>query len=142
VDDQSNAASPDKPSARVVEQRLRNRVMESLELAASFEEQSRYELAAPIVHVPYEVINGFEDGVISDPRTDPKVFSVYTVDEVAALGKYYDAWNVVADALSDDFPPLAEVQSLPEWSDLREVAQATLAVFNRRGRLSEDREVE
>ena len=47
----------DQPSARLVEQRIRNRIIESLELAASFEVQQQYERDVPIAYVPGEVLN-------------------------------------------------------------------------------------
>ena len=68
---QTPVDDPDKPSPRVVEQRVRNRVIEYLELAASFQEQQEYERNAPIAHIPYEVINQWEDWVHQDPREDP-----------------------------------------------------------------------
>ena len=51
----------DKPSLRVVEQRVGNRVIEYLELASSFAVQQEYERHVPLAHVPYEVINQWED---------------------------------------------------------------------------------
>lgn len=52
---------PDKPSRRVIEQRVRNRIIEYVELASSFEAQQEYERDVPIAHIPYEVINQWED---------------------------------------------------------------------------------
>lgn len=132
----------DHPSDRVIAQRIRNRVIECLEVAASFEKQVEYALAVPYVNVPYEVINGYEDWVSADPRTNSDISPVYSSAEADVLGTFHDAWNVAADALSDDFPSVAEAQSMPEWVSLRTAAQAALAVFEQRGRLSEESEVE
>jgi hypothetical protein len=52
-----DAGASDQPSGRVVEQRVRNRVIEYLELTASFKAQQEYDRNAPIAHLPYEVIN-------------------------------------------------------------------------------------
>jgi hypothetical protein len=49
------------PGERVAEQRVRNRIIEYLELAASLAAQADYDSAVPIAHVPYEVINQWED---------------------------------------------------------------------------------
>lgn len=50
-----------EPTRRLVEQRVRNRIIEYLELAASFKEQLAYERNAPIANVAHEVINQWED---------------------------------------------------------------------------------
>ncbi len=59
----------------IVAHRVRNRVIEYLELAASPGEQRRYEAAVPLVHVPNELINQWEDWVHGSPdeclRTSP-----------------------------------------------------------------------
>jgi hypothetical protein len=131
-----------QPCARVIEQRIRNRVIESLELAGSFDQQDQYRAIVPFVNVAYEVINGFGDVVPSDPRTDAGILSVYTASEVTALGAFYDAWRIATQALPDNFPSNAHAQSLPEWIEMRAVAHVALAVFELRGRMSEDREVD
>jgi hypothetical protein len=130
----------DKPSARVVEQRIRNRVIEYLELAASLDEQTQYERAAPIAHVPYEVIEQWADNFPREPRPDADLLSVYSTAEVAAIREVNAAWEAAA-ALPDNFPSLELAQALPEWATLRRVAEAALGVFMRRGRMPEDREV-
>lgn len=126
----------------MVQQRVRNRVIEYLELASSFEEQREYEQAAPIAHVPYEVINQWEDWVYTDPREDPDLFDVYDTAEVAAMGQLHATWKDAVTAVPDDYPPLSEVQTLPEWGRLRDAAKSALSVFSRRGKMPEDHEVE
>ena len=54
------------PSERVVEQRVRNRVIEYLELTSSLAAQADYEKSVPIAYVPYEVINQWEDQLPRD----------------------------------------------------------------------------
>lgn len=132
--------STEQPSARVIEQRCRNRVIEYLQLAASFDEQLEYEVAAPIAHIPYEVINQWEDWVPVDPRCDEHIASVYDADEVEAMCQVQVAWQVACDAVPDDYPTLAEVQALREWEQLRDSAMSALSVFMRRGVMPEDRE--
>lgn len=132
----------DEPSPRIVAQRVRNRVMEALELAASYESQVEYQRIVPSVNTPYEVINGFEDWVSENPRLNPSTLGVYTAEEVAALGEFWDAWEAAASALPDDYPSVSVAQSLPAWSRLRTAAVKALAVFEDRGRMSEDHEVE
>jgi hypothetical protein len=139
---QTPAEEPGKPSRRVVEQRVRNRVIEYLELAASFEEQREYERNVPIAYVPYEVINQWEDWVYKDPRDDTNVLDVYDKAEVEAMGHFHAVWDDVASAVPNNYPPLSEVQALSEWGQLRDAAASALSVFMRRGEMSEDHEVE
>jgi hypothetical protein len=130
----------DAPSHRVVEQRVRNRIIEYLELAASYERQTAYQAAAP-VHVPYQVINWWEDWVPVDPRTDPTPLGVLSADERAALCTFQAVWEIAANALPNGYPALSIVQQLPEWDRLRGEASRALDVFALRGKMPEDDEI-
>jgi hypothetical protein len=128
------------PSARVVSQRIRNRIVETLELAGSFEAQLDYEKNMPFVNVPYEVINQWQDWVRGDPRIDEQLSDALSNDELDAMAEYQAVWDLVAEAVPDDYPPLADVQALPAWDQLRIAANVALSVFEIRGRMSEDAE--
>jgi hypothetical protein len=130
----------DAVSARVVKQRIRNRVIEYLALASSFDAQLTYEREVPIEHVPYEIINLWEDSFPVDPRRRQDLSEVYTPEEVEALQDYHQVWELAAAALPDTFPSVAEVQAMPEWENLRRSAELASEVFARRGKLPEDRE--
>ena len=82
---QWSIGDPDKPSRRVVDQRVRSRIIDYLELARSFEAQQEYERDVPIAHIPYEVINQWEDWVHKDPREDRDLSDVYDEAEVEAM---------------------------------------------------------
>jgi hypothetical protein len=69
-------------SERLIEQRVRNRIIEYLELAASFEEQRRYEQDVPIAYVPYEVINQWGDQVWIHPSQNPHNLDIYDEGQV------------------------------------------------------------
>jgi hypothetical protein len=114
-------------------------VIEYFELASSFEAQREYELAVPIVHVPYEVIEQWQDWV---PHLDLVLATstVYSADEREALRRFQAVWDVTAAANGDDYPSLSVVQDLPAWQELRREAESSLAIFAQRGRLPEDRE--
>ena len=129
----------DHPSERVVEQRVRNRIIEYLELAASYEDQRDYEAAVPIAHVPYEVINQWEDNLPHGPTAiiEP---TVYSAQELDALKQFDRVWRAAADEVPDDYPTLEQVQSMDAWKRLRSEAAKALAVFARRGKLSEEHE--
>jgi hypothetical protein len=131
-----------KPSRRVVEQRIRNRVIEYLEFASSFEDQQAVDGTVPSLNTAYEVIHVWEDYVDADPRHDQGVSVVYDSAEVEAIGQVHAAWEQAAAVLPREYPSLSDVQALPEWRRLRDVAASALTVFMRRGKMSEDREVE
>jgi hypothetical protein len=138
---QRPVGDPDKPSRRVVEQRVRNRIIEYLELASSFEQQQEYEREVPIAHIPYEVINQWEDWVHKDPREDRDLPDVYDEAEIEAMRQFHTAWDDAASAVPNNYPPLSEVQALPAWDRLRDAAGSALSVFMRRGKMPEDHEV-
>ncbi len=130
-------------SVRVVEQRVRNRIIEYFSTVGSVHEQQRYERTAPpYVNIPYEIINQWEDWVLADPRsTRYEPLSTLSQEEIEALREYQGAWERAVAAVPQTFPSLAEVQRLPEWRDLTQSAAGAAAVFARRGLLPEDREV-
>jgi hypothetical protein len=132
---------PESPSRRVVDQRVRNRVIEYFELAASFERQDECEKDVPIAHVPQEVINQWEDNFPGDLRTTRDLPPVYSPDEAEAILSFHGVWDSVAQALPDDYAALGAVQEMPEWNELCRAAASALDVFKRRGRMPEDREV-
>jgi len=129
-------ASPiHSPTKQVVLQRIRNRIIECLELTASFEAQRDYQASVP-VSVPNEVINQWEDWYPGDDRalSEP----VFTAEERAALDAFHRVWTDTAASAPDPLPPLDEAQQLPEWTRLRDAAHTAAAVLMRRGRLSEE----
>jgi hypothetical protein len=141
VDKEKNGAERE-PSRRLVEQRIRNRVIEYFELVGRSQSQRDYEASAPaFVNVPYEIINQWEDWVPEDPRRPEVLSAVYSPDEVQVLGHYHGVWEIAADAVPDDYPSLAAVQALPQWEHLTEAAASAGNVFARRGKLPEDQQV-
>lgn len=129
-------------SDRLTEQRVRNRIIEYLELAASFENQRRYEQDVPIAHVPYEVINQWDDHVWIDPIENPHNRDVYDRAEVEALSRFQGVLEAVTAAVPDDYPTLSDVQGMPEWKLLRDAAEQALGVLMRQGKFPEDREID
>lgn len=133
-----NVTSSDSPSDQIIEQRVRNRLIEYFELASSCAAQREYEEAAPpYVHVPYEVINQWEDWV---PHLDLvlKSSKVYTPEEKKALSSFQAVWETTADAVPDDYPSLDAVQVMTAWEAMRQEAESTLITFLQRWRLPED----
>ncbi|WP_146116726.1 hypothetical protein [Microbacterium sp. MYb64] len=124
-------------SERVTQQRMRNRLMDYLELAGSFDAQRTYD-SHRVVNVAYEVINQWEDCVPVKPWEDQSINTGYSWDEIEAMKVFDRVWTRAATAVPNDYPDLADVQALPEWLELRVQAQRALAVFLTRGRMPED----
>lgn len=129
--------STPEPSARLVLQRIRNRIIEDLELFSSFEKQRDYARQVPICYVPYELIDDWWTWV-ETPRPAHFVDPVFTSLERDAVERFHAAWDEAAATLPDNFPPLEEVLNADYWARLRKSAQEALAVFQIRGKLSED----
>jgi hypothetical protein len=126
-----------KVSARIVEQRMRNGIIEYLTLASSFEQQRKYQRAVPAISVPNEVINQWED-CVPEPSLVGFGPPVFTSDELAAMIAFGIVWAQVAHDIPQQLPVLEETLTLPQWEQLCTAATVALNVFNRRGRLPED----
>jgi hypothetical protein len=128
--------SQEEPSDALVVQRIRNRIIEQLELCLP-EGQRQHLETYPFIYVPYEVINGWEDFA---PSRAPSHFTIppFTAEELEAVARFHDVWSEVAALLPNDFPPLEEVQSQPYWRTLGDAAKQALSVFAKRGKLSEE----
>jgi hypothetical protein len=126
------------PSLRLILQCVRNRVIDALELMSSLEEQR---CLNTLEYAPYEVIARWGDSVDS-PRPAGFVAPVFTTDELDAIELVDAAVTRAVSELPDGFPPLGEVEVQPYWQSLRDAAAAALTVFDRRGRLSEDVELD
>ncbi|MBU1245178.1 hypothetical protein KJ612_18390 [Myxococcota bacterium] len=129
----------DNPSAQVIGQRIRNRIVEHLKLTSSFEEQRAYQSAVPYVSVPNEVISQWEDW---GPSPEDSVFTqpVFTLAEQEAMAVFQRVWEEVVAATPKELPQLEDVLVLPEWKRLRDEAAKALGVFMARGMLPEDHE--
>jgi hypothetical protein len=131
------AASQSSP--QLVLQRVRNRVIEYLEFASSFEAQREYQAVAP-VHVPHEVINQWQDWVQPGWEatfTEP----VFSQPERDALVAFSQAWAQVVSTTPNPLTDLESLSQTPEWESLRSAAADALAVFAVRGTLSEQQEI-
>jgi hypothetical protein len=122
-----------EPSGQVVRQRIRNRIVEYLELASSCDAQRAYQTAVQ-VSVPNEVINQWEDWV---PGPTDRAFAppVFSPAEQEAIASFHEVWEEVATTTQSPLPQLEEVLALPAWERLRGAAAAALQIFMARGKL-------
>src|SRR4051812_41255600 len=117
--------STETPFARVVDQRIRNRLIEYLE----FVSDSEYK--PPQLGFD-ELLNQWEDWV-SRPITE-NLFPapVYTEDEVEMLRHVDLAWEAFCDATPRSIKDEAAAIRLHEWAVFVRVARQTLNTFSRR----------
>ncbi len=116
--------------------RVRQHIIEYLEVAASFDEQRAYQARSPDVDVPAEVLHQWEDWLTDDWQTryaDP----VFSDNERAAMVEYQQIIDPLANGAVDTSPGLGLLCETPHWQALRREAQAILAVFMVRGKLTE-----
>lgn len=130
----------DQPSPRVVEQRIRNWVIEYFDWVSSYEEQRRYQAAVPAVSVAGEVFEQWDDWT-PEPMTEDRLGAVYSPAEIEAMLAYDRLLARALGGTPDVWQPMAIFQALPVWEELRRGAAAASAVFARRGALPEDHEV-
>jgi hypothetical protein len=125
-------------SSQLALQRVRNRILEYLELASSRDAQLAYQASAP-VSVVNELFNQWDDWFRGDPSSlvDP----VFTEDERSALTRFHFALNEAAELVPQTVPDLAIFQALPAWLIIRRAATEALCAFAQRGRMSEDAEI-
>jgi len=118
----------------VVVNRIRSQIIGYLELVSSLDEQAEYQLAAPHINVPNEIIDQWEDWVHNDWRSyiaEP----VFSPGEVGAVSKFYAAWSAVIAATPDPLPSLETLWTSVEWQHLASAAAEALAIFRVRGHI-------
>jgi hypothetical protein len=134
---------PEAPvSKRLLQQRVRNRIIEYLGTAASAEEQREYERDVPIAQVPNEMINQWEDWI---PDGDLDWFSppVFSPEESEAIRSFHKVWLSVADETPNPMPHSIElILGTPAWNRLMDAAHLALSVFEKRGYFDEDVELQ
>lgn len=127
-----------EPSPQLVLQRVRNRLIEYLQLVASREAQLAYQATAP-VDISTEIINQWDDWFpgSADVLADP----AFTADERLALAKFHSVMLEVLDDLPHNIPDLETFQALPVWTKLQQAAIGSLDILLARGALHEDIEI-
>lgn len=118
----------DEPSKRIVDQRVRNRVIDALETLASGDGGVREVW-------PTEYFEGFYDFIPYGGEPHPN--SCISFEERAALS----AVSKIVDEACDATPPVMTADELiaTGWPErIRPIAQAALSLMESRGRFSEE----
>lgn len=121
----------DRPPKEVVDARIRNRIMEYLQLVSSAAQQKDYQRRVPDVNVPTELICSWEDWMPIEVGAQEFTPPVYSAEEYEAIERYCRTWEVVAAATPKEMPSLEEFIGAPEWERLKRAAEDALSVFPR-----------
>lgn len=114
-------------SQQLLFQRIRNRVIETLEMVSCLEEVAKYGA--------FWIINTVDFLVPSDFDYCSKVFDD---PELSAIEQFRCLMKKVGDVTPDDFFDIGRFRASPEWSAVERYAEEALQVFMRRGRFSGD----
>ncbi|MEM8647598.1 MAG: hypothetical protein AAGF86_14790 [Pseudomonadota bacterium] len=114
-------------SQQLLYQRLRNSVIELLEMHSSYEDLAA--LGA------FESINMVDDWLPLDYSEAPKVFSEIEKEVVSQFIAFAEA---AAEATKSDTWDVEYFKSAEEWVRLSEFSKHALAIFEKRGRFSEE----
>lgn len=125
-----------RPSERVLLQRVRNQLIDYLEIAASFQAQQDFQAQAPETHVATEVLEQWADWVSPNWQEELKA-PTFSEQERAAITQFQSIWLEAHTNLVRPLPVLEYIQLAPAWQQLRIAAEACLQVFMVRGKLSD-----
>lgn len=128
-----------RPSEQVLLQRVRNQLIDYLEVASSFAEQQRYQLKSPQLQAPLEIIEQWADWVGPNWRDHFKA-PVFSAAELDAVERFQRMWSSLSKLLPQPLPTIELIQKDPIWEELRVAAATTYACFLRVGKLSETTE--
>lgn len=128
-----------RPSEQILLQRVRNQLIDYLEVAASFRAQRAYQDQSPQLQVTVEIIEQWADWVGPDWERQ-FVAPVFSDAERQAIADYQKSWEALRQCLPEPMPPLLEMHKDPVWEALRKAASAAYACFVRVGKMSESEE--
>lgn len=121
-------------TSQLVHQRIRNRIIETLEIIVESE-----------VSVPAygfdELVNDWDDYVRIEMPDDEFPTPVYTATEIALMRDVTRAVDALSKATPQSIPNDDATLALPEWGQLVATAQNALGEMLKRGKLSEECEV-
>jgi hypothetical protein len=114
-------------SKQLLYQRLRNRMIELLDLYCSFDDLAK--LGA------FEAVNMVDDWLPLDYDEAPNVFNQ---QEKRAIGEFINLFEAASNATDEDICDVNWFMSSDEWIRLSAVAKSALSVLLKRGRFSEE----
>jgi hypothetical protein len=130
------STSSPRPSERVLLQRVRNHLIDYLEIAASFQAQQEFQAQSPQLHVATEVLEQWADWVSPNWQQELKA-PTFSEPERDAITQFQAIWQDTHNNLVRPLPVLEYIQLAPAWQQLRVAAEDCLRVFIQRGKLSD-----
>ncbi len=128
----------DVVTQQIVEQRVRNRMIEYWEWVSDPDAQRDYQDRVPYVSVSNEAINQWEDWQPYKSPHGQYPLPIYTNEEALMIGRFHEVWNGVAENTLDPIPPLEELAKLSQWQRLVREAHAAYQLFMKRGKFDEN----
>ena len=133
-----------KPISEILlEQRVRNNIIEHFELASSEEKLIEYQNNVPIAVAPNELIAGWYDEFwISEYNKGGYNYPVFTEEERKTLLTYNTLMDEINKEIPNDIWDINDVFKLPFWKKLKNESEIALSIFMKRGLFSDDIEME
>jgi hypothetical protein len=119
----------EKISGQLLYQRMRNRVIELLDLYSSLEDVAKFGA--------FEVLEMVDDWLPLDYEKGPQVFSVSEQDVISSFLKLKET---ASDCTVNDVWDVRWFEKSEEWSNISKFAMQSHALFMVRGRFSEEKE--
>lgn len=116
-------------SQMLLNQRLRNRIMDILRIYADAEEWSRLG--------PDEVINQWGD-IVDDQRISTYVEPVFSKSEQEALRKFHQLWKEYCRSTPRFMPSMNVLKESSKWKALQKEASEAYVLFSERGWFREE----
>jgi hypothetical protein len=120
----------DKPSQCLIEQRIRNRILEYFDLVSSYENDPPFDMN--------ELINFWEDWVSQPFENNEFAEPVYSKQELLVLKEFNDKWRTLCDFAPKTITDKEHVLASDSWKDFVRHAKHSLETFSTRGILPED----
>lgn len=120
-------------STETLHSRLRNRIIEHLQLVSSSEAQLAYRYSVPIAQVSNELFNGWGDWVANECVIDEFIAPIFSPEEQFAVRKFNAVLDAVAHHTSQNLPYITDFIGTPAWQELASAASEALVVFQVRG---------
>ncbi|WP_437912840.1 hypothetical protein WME73_38470 [Sorangium sp. So ce302] len=111
---------------------MRERVCEVLMLLSSLQLQRVYQARVPSVNVTEELFNQWDDWY---KPGNAEFDSLFSVDELRALGEFSKVIDAIAEETPQVLPPLEEFMVTEAWKLLRAEAQKALGALANQGPL-------
>lgn len=121
-----------KISEKLLNQRMRNRIIDVLSVYSSDE---GWELLGP-----GEVINQWED-IVTEETIKNYLEPVFTVEEQEGLIKFHEKWLQYCQETPKFMPSFKKIKEIYEWQSLQHAARELYALFMIRGTLDEEAEI-